>query len=430
VKSKIHYIDPELAAMAETISHSLIGGSVAKQYMSCPGSVRLRAAFGPSPSSSAAAEGTRLHALVEHCLDRAEFSADEYAGFVFENGDSAYLPENPNAITREHVHAVNVGLAHVNALMGSDPAAELYVETRFNLADIDARAFGTADVIVLTSDAMHVVDFKFGKGVGVEVQENPQLMFYAAGARRAIEGAGERFRVVLHVVQPRLAPMHADGPVRSWETDMLALLDFEAQLADAIKATDDPAAPFKAGDHCRFCPGAQIGASGRYNCDAFEAKKNAAADDAFSVIKDPVSLAAMNADELGRRMAELTILAKYIKDFSTFAKAKAREEIPTGFAWAPGGRNWKWNKPDAEVLKFVRTLNGDEAADALAKLVTPIQAAEALDKSTFAEISAFVDKDTAAPQLVKKGARKVEMSLADVQAFFARNKDAAFQEFE
>jgi hypothetical protein len=404
-------------------AHSFLGGSVAKQFINCPGSVRIRRALPPTPSSVHAEEGTRLHALQEHCLREGEYDAGGYVG--------ALLPEDPRSaapFTKEQIAAVNVVLRHVETLMQL-PGAELFVETKFNLADIREGMFGTCDVCVWTPDRLHVVDAKYGKGVAVEAAENDQLRYYAAGARRVF-GDRTPWELTLTIVQPRLAVPHPDGPVQSWDVDLISLMAWEAELAEAVERTDAPDAPLAAGDWCRFCPGARIQASGGYGCAAVAAKINAARDDAFAVLEDPPALAGMTAAEIGRRYSELALLAKYIKDFSTFVRAKARTELPDGFEWAPGGRSWKWNKPAGDVLDFVRAIDGDTAAADLTSIVTPIQAEKALGKDTFAAVAAFVDKGTSAPSLVKKGSRKQTLTLTQVADFFAANHDAAFSEIE
>jgi hypothetical protein len=68
--------------------------------------------------------------------------------------------------------------------------------------------------LVALGDRAVVLDWKFGDGVAVEVEENSQLLFYAAAAKRtadtawAFEGAKE---VELIIVQP--------PSVKRWVTD-------------------------------------------------------------------------------------------------------------------------------------------------------------------------------------------------------------------
>lgn len=43
-------------------------------------------------------------------------------------------------------------------------------------------SFGTADCVIIGDTDLHVIDYKYGRGVRVEVGSNEQLMIYALGA--------------------------------------------------------------------------------------------------------------------------------------------------------------------------------------------------------------------------------------------------------
>jgi hypothetical protein len=98
-----------------------------------------------------------------------------------------------------------------------------------------------------------VLDWKFGSGVAVSAEENPQLMFYAAAAMRtpesawAFEGATE---VECVIIQP--------PAVRRWVTTPERIRTFERDLVQAVKQSALPDAQLSVGDHCRFCPAKPI----------------------------------------------------------------------------------------------------------------------------------------------------------------------------
>jgi len=94
-----------------------------------------------------------------------------------------------------------------------------------------------------------VKDFKYGAGVAVDVDYNPQEMYYAFGVlRRGM--APDVENVELTIVQPR--GFHPDGPIRRWETTAEYLHYWgEHDLRSAMCNTDTD---LVAGEHCRFCP--------------------------------------------------------------------------------------------------------------------------------------------------------------------------------
>jgi len=92
------------------------------------------------------------------------------------------------------------------------------------------------------------LDWKFGDGVTVEAEENPQPMFYSAAARRTPglewwhEGA-ESLELVI------IQPPH----IRRWTTTFARIDKFEKDLVRAVKVAKKPDAPLASGDWCRWC---------------------------------------------------------------------------------------------------------------------------------------------------------------------------------
>jgi hypothetical protein len=129
-----------------------------------------------------------------------------------------------------------------------DKQMEYVTETIVGFGHVLPDVFGSADIIGRIDDTAYIVDWKFGDGVAVDVEENPQLMFYAAAAMRtaevkwAFEGAT---KVELVIVQPPY--------VKRWETTPRRIQLFEKELIAAVKAAQRPDAPLAQGDWCRWC---------------------------------------------------------------------------------------------------------------------------------------------------------------------------------
>jgi hypothetical protein len=106
--------------------------------------------------------------------------------------------------------------------------------------------------VYLADDTLHVWDFKYGVGIVVEVERNPQLMYYACGALEDLMLWDKVDKVVLHICQPRA--VHSSGPVRSWE---ISTDDLAAWLEDELIPAMDRALTSRetaSGEQCRFCP--------------------------------------------------------------------------------------------------------------------------------------------------------------------------------
>lgn len=62
-----------------------------------------------------------------------------------------------------------------------------------------------ADCILIGGGVLHIIDFKYGKGVPVSAEGNPQLSLYALGAYEAYKILYPIERIELHIVQPRIS---------------------------------------------------------------------------------------------------------------------------------------------------------------------------------------------------------------------------------
>lgn len=220
-----------------TAHSSVVGGSTAKRVMNCPGSVALCATMPPRPSSKYADEGTLLHNIISEVLetDKApiEFLGTKYNDVVF---------------TKELLE--DKLFPALDLLDEVDPKKEMEyaTETRVGFGDFLPGVFGSTDLLGRIGSKAIVLDWKFGSGVAVEAEENPQLMFYAAAAMRTdvakwvFEGATE---VECIIVQP--------PEIKRWTTTPERIKQFEQELKFAVLEAQKPNAPLEHGEHCRWC---------------------------------------------------------------------------------------------------------------------------------------------------------------------------------
>jgi hypothetical protein len=85
--------------------------------------------------------------------------------------------------------------------------AEVYYEQEVTLARWGIEeCSGTADIITeaVKPRSLHVLDWKFGKGVFVPVEKNEQLMTYLLGALQAEQNLDDYDELWIHIAQPRL----------------------------------------------------------------------------------------------------------------------------------------------------------------------------------------------------------------------------------
>ena len=237
--------------------------------MNCPGSIRLREGVEERPSQYAE-EGTRAHELLEALLwaDRGP------VGHLWAQESKDRCETASEEMYRGAELAVNYAL-DLEAQGG-----EMLIEHQGLVPSQIApgEVGGTVDVMIYLPSikTLHVIDFKYGAGVAVEVKGNKQLRVYG------VQGINSDFgwiieKVVLTIIQPRA--FHPDGPIRSEELSVADLLDFHADIETAVdKALDRNVALIPGDKQCRWCPAASF-------CPARETQALAVVGDSFGHIQ-------------------------------------------------------------------------------------------------------------------------------------------------
>ena len=329
------------------MQHSrIVGGSTAKRVINCPGSVALVDKMPPKPSSKYADEGTLLHDTIADILDGKGMIAD-YLGRKY----------NDIVLTQDLIdRKLQVALA---ALMEVDPKLEMEyaVESRVGFGDLLPDVFGSTDLLGRIGDRAIVLDWKFGDGVPVEAEENPQLLFYAAAAARtpetawAFEGASE---VELVIVQP--------PSIKRWLTTLDRVKAFEDELVRAVKVALKPDAPLAAGDHCRWCAAKPV-------CPVMTGAVDRAA-------KAKIEL--MPVDQIAHYLDQIPMLEAFLKDLQQLAHGLIEEgkAIP-GWKLVNKRATRQWTDTDKAVA-FMTQMGVEPFEE---KLLSPAAAEKVLKKA-------------------------------------------------
>lgn len=378
-------------------THSKIGASSASRWMPCPGSVRLidRLAQGKEiafESTSFAAEGTVAHTVAELCLKNNQ-DAIEYIDRVFT--EKVNGKDEDFTVDEEMAEAVQEYLDIVRGYLEKLPHSELYIEQRFHLKHLHKDLFGTNDAcILLPFGELHVFDYKHGKGVAVEAENNKQLMYYAIGAAYAM---GFDFqKVVLHIVQPRA--YHKLGSHRYWEIDADELEAWQDELKAAAEETEKENAPFEAGDWCRWCPAAAYSDDKKaYLCEAYHQKAISVAAETFNMkapavtkengdkVYDLPKPEDLTPEQIAKVMDNADILKNWFRAVESFANAEAQlGRVPPTYKLVEGrkgNRKWADEKKAEELMK--KELGEKAYITPPPKLVSPPQAEKEMGAKKF-----------------------------------------------
>lgn len=306
----------------EANQHALLSASSAKKWLHCPASARLEAEI-LDTETDYTKEGSLAHAICE--LKLAKRYTDRNMT------DRAYktrlnkLMKDP-MYQKEMDGYTDTYVDYVAELANGFPTAPFVaVEKRLDYSDWAPEGFGTGDCILIAGTELHVIDFKYGKGVPVSAEGNHQMSLYALGAYKEFGMIFLLKTVHLHIVQPRL------NNLSSWKTTITELLDYGDIIvkpkAEAAYKGDGPCVP---GEWCDsgFC-------KLRATCRARAEKHMAFMDTA--VAKNPVTgTTIMNLppvlsnEEVGRILKEAQFLASWVKKLEAYAQEEllAGRELP------------------------------------------------------------------------------------------------------
>jgi len=230
-----------------TRAHALLSASGASRWMNCTPSARLEEKFDESSTSTFAAEGTLAHEFGDVNLRFKNGEIDEKtlkAELKKLRKDKHYTLEMEGEVDK-YVTIVMEAFAVAKA---RTPDAKLLIEERVDFSHLVEKGFGTGDVCIVADGFLDVIDLKYGKGVKVDADNNPQLMLYGSGALRNFEMMYDIHTVNLVIVQPRL------DHLSEWKISTEKLIEWgEKEVKPKAAKAYQGKGLQKAGDHCKWC---------------------------------------------------------------------------------------------------------------------------------------------------------------------------------
>ena len=223
--------------MSEEKRHALLSASGAHRWLNCTPSARLEREFDDN-SGEAAAEGTAAHALSEHKLRRAlklrsKKPVSKYDSDEMDNHTDGYVEFVLEIIEQAKQTCI-------------DP--KVLIEQRLDFSKYVPDGFGTGDCLVIADGTLHIIDFKYGQGLLVEAEDNPQMKLYALGALELFDGIYDITAVSMTIYQPRRENVSTHTVFKEslyqWADEVLQPL---AQLAF------EGSGEYCCGERCRFC---------------------------------------------------------------------------------------------------------------------------------------------------------------------------------
>lgn len=363
--------------------HAVLSASSSERWLNCPPSARLCEAY-EDKSSDYAAEGTDAHALAEARLKQAlgiptEDPVENLTWYNAEMEDCA-----------QGYAAYVVELLETAKQTCSDPV--VMIEQRVDFSRWVPGGFGTGDCICIAEGLLNIVDLKYGAGIEVSADHNPQMMLYALGALEIFDGIYDIDTVRMTIYQPR------KSNISIFEMSKDALLTWaDTELTEKARLAYEGQGNFSCGEWCRFCKAkAECRERAIYNLRLAQ----------YDFLNPALLQDEEIADILGRIDA-LTSWASDVKEYALQQAISGKEW--TGWKLVEGRSNRKYTS-EADVAAAVESV-GLDPYERKVLGVTAMQ--KLLGKTRFEELlSPYIEKPQGKPTLVPESDKRPAMNTA------------------
>ena len=363
--------------------HAVLSASSSERWLNCPPSARLCEAY-EDKGSDYAAEGTDAHALAEARLKQAlgiptEDPVENLTWYNAEMEDCA-----------QGYAAYVVELLETAKQTCSDPV--VMIEQRVDFSRWVPGGFGTGDCICIAEGLLNIVDLKYGAGIEVSADHNPQMMLYALGALEIFDGIYDIDTVRMTIYQPR------KSNISIFEMSKDALLTWaDTELTEKARLAYEGQGNFSCGEWCRFCKAkAECRERAIYNLRLAQ----------YDFLNPALLQDEEIADILGRIDA-LTSWASDVKEYALQQAISGKEW--TGWKLVEGRSNRKYTS-EADVAAAVESV-GLDPYERKVLGVTAMQ--KLLGKTRFEELlSPYIEKPQGKPTLVPESDKRPAMNTA------------------
>ena len=369
--------------------HAILSASSAHRWMNCSPSARLELEF-DDRSGIAALEGSAAHALSEYKLKKA-------LGEKVKRPASDFDCQEMEDYTDAYVDFI---LEAIEMVKHSCKDPLILIEQRLDFSKYVPDGFGTGDIVIIADKTLHIIDFKYGQGVLVSAEDNPQMKLYALGALELYDGIYDIENVLMTIYQPRREN------VSSWEMPKDELYQWAEEI---LKPKAETAflgdGEYCSGDWCQFCRAAT-------KCRARAEEKLRLA--AFEFAKPPL----LSDEEIGEillRIGDLTSWANEIMAYATDAAVNHGKEWP-GFKVVEGRSVRKYK--DEKLVEEAAIKAGYK--DIYRQSLIPLTEMEKLmTKDKFNEVlGSLIVKPPGKPTLVPESDKRNSINVSNAKNDF------------
>ena len=369
--------------------HALLSASSSHRWLNCNPSARLEREFSDR-ETTAAAEGTAAHALAEHKLKRRLKLRNERPVSVFDT-------EEMEICTDDYADFV---MEQVTKERRRDPDTQVFIEQRLDFSCYVPEGFGTGDCLIVSKGRLHIIDLKYGMGLLVDSEENPQMKLYALAALTQYEEQYQIKKVKLTIFQPRREN------VSTWETSVAKLKKWATKdLVPKAQRAFKGEGEYCPGEWCIFCKAA--------------VKCRARAEDKLRLAQSEFKMPPLLTDaEIEDVLAKLPDIKKWADEIQEYALAKAL----AGKEWAGfklvEGRSVRKFTDERAVVKVANEAGYHDIYKQT--LISLTEMEKLMGKAEFSKVlGALVTKPQGKPTLVPDTDKRQAISVSNPKSEFS-----------
>lgn len=287
--------------------HALLSASASHRWLTCTPSVRLEEQF-PESTSTFAEEGTLAHEIAELKL-RKHFTEPMSQKTFNTRLNKMKKHELYQEEMLKHTDTYLDYLSGIAIGLPSQPYVA--VEKRINYAAYAPEGFGTVDCLMIGGETLFVNDFKYGKGVPVSADDNPQMKLYALGAYLEYGFLYPIKKVHLAIIQPRL------DSISEYTLSIEDLLAWGEEIKPIAQKAFNGEGEHIPGEHCKFC---RAKAQCRVRAEQYTALED------FKMMKPPL----ISNEEVSQILEKAEHLEAWVKALKEYALAEVLKgkEVP------------------------------------------------------------------------------------------------------
>jgi len=176
-----------------SVTHALLSASSAHRWLACPPSTLLSMKF-EEVSSSFSQEGTDAHALAQYKLEKllGLDTNDPIESLSYYNEEMNDHAESYAAFVMEQLEKAKETCA--------DP--QILIEQKLDFSRYVPEGYGYVDCLIIADGSLTVIDYKYGLGIKVSAERNPQMFCYALGGLSLFDGIYDIDTINLVIYQP------------------------------------------------------------------------------------------------------------------------------------------------------------------------------------------------------------------------------------